>query len=100
MPRSIRQLGLLLTILNICKLQQYGDVFRSSGLAKTILQGTMKGERRQGRRENVGRQHKGMQRPGVRQVPDDSGEQGKMEGTGCEINYGAPTTLAVKGQVK
>ena len=48
MPRFIRQLGLLLTILNICKLQQYGDVSRSSGLVKTILQGTAKGERRQG----------------------------------------------------
>ena len=26
-----------------------------------------------------------------------SGEQGKMEETGCEIICGAPTTLAVKG---
>ena len=33
---------------------------------------------------------------GVRQIPEDSGEQG-MEETGCEIIYGAPTTLAVKG---
>ena len=30
------------------KLQWFGHVFRSSGLAKTILQGTVKGERRQG----------------------------------------------------
>ena len=27
--------------------------------------------------EEVGRQHKGMDRPGVRQVPEGSGEQGK-----------------------
>ena len=27
----------------------------------------------------------------------DSGEQGKMEKTGCKIISGAPTTLAVKG---
>ena len=47
----------------------------------------------------MGRQHKGMERPGVRQVPYDSGEQGKIEGTGCEINSGAPTTLAVKGMM-
>ena len=39
----------LLTILKRRKLQWYGDVSRSSGLAKTILQGTVKGGRRQGR---------------------------------------------------
>ena len=32
----------------------------------------------------------------VRQVPEGSREQGKMEETGCEIIYGAPTTLVVK----
>ena len=47
--------------------------------------------------EEVGRQHQGMDRPKVRQVPEGSGERGKMEKTGCEIIYGAPTTLAVKG---
>ena len=46
--------------------------------------------------EEVGRQHQGMVRPGVRQVPEGSGEQGKMEKTGCKIICGAPTTLAVK----
>ena len=39
----------LLTIVKRRKLQRYGHVSRSSGLAKTILQGTMKGGRRQGR---------------------------------------------------
>ena len=38
-----------LTIVKRRKLQWYGHVSRSSGLAKTILQGTMKGRRRQGR---------------------------------------------------
>ena len=38
-----------LTIVKRRKLQWYGHVFRSSGLAKTILQGTVKGGRRQGR---------------------------------------------------
>ena len=47
--------------------------------------------------EEVGRQHQGMDMPGVRQIPEDSGEQEKMEKTGCEIICGAPTTLAVKG---
>ena len=30
-------------------------------------------------KEEVGRQHQGMDRPGVRQVPEASEEQGKME---------------------
>ena len=46
--------------------------------------------------DEVGRQLQGMNRPGVRQVPKGSGEQGKMEETGCEIICDAPTTLAVK----
>ena len=36
----------ILTIEKRRKLQRYGHVSRSSGLAKTILQGTVKGERR------------------------------------------------------
>ena len=49
----------LLTIVKRCKLQWYGHVSRSSGLAKTILQGTVKGRRRQGRQrkrweDNIG----------------------------------------------
>ena len=39
----------LLTIVKRRKLQWYGHVSRSSGLAKTILQGTVKEGRRQGR---------------------------------------------------
>ena len=39
----------LLTSVKRRKLQWYGHVSRSSGLAKTILQGTAKGGRRQGR---------------------------------------------------
>ena len=46
--------------------------------------------------EEVGRQHQGMDRPGVGQVPDGSGEQGTTEETGCEIIFGVPTTLAVE----
>ena len=43
MPRSSR------TIAKRCKLQWYGHVSCSAGLSKTILQGTVKGGRRQGR---------------------------------------------------
>ena len=35
-------------------------------------------------------------RPGVPQVPEGSGEQGKMEETGYEIVCGAPKTLLFK----
>ena len=38
----------LLTTVKRCKLQWYGDVSCSLGLAKTILQDTVKGGRRQG----------------------------------------------------
>ena len=51
-PRSSRQFFPhedLLTIVKRSKLQWYGHVSRSSGLAETILQGTMKWGRRQGR---------------------------------------------------
>ena len=46
--------------------------------------------------EEVERQHQGMNMPGIRQVPEGSGEQGKVEETGCEIICGAPSTLAVE----
>ena len=42
-----------LTMVKRCKLQWYGHVSHSSGLAKTILQGTMKGGRRQGRQRKT-----------------------------------------------
>ena len=41
-----------------------------------------------------------MDRPGVCQVPESSGEQCKMEETGSEVFSGTPMTLEVKGQVK
>ena len=45
----------------------------------------------------MGRQHQGMDGPGVFQVAEGSGEQGKKEKTGCKIICGAPATLVVKG---
>ena len=47
--------------------------------------------------KEVGGQHQGMNMPGVRRVPESSGEQRKMEETGCEVFCGAPTTPAVMG---
>ena len=43
----------LLTIVKRHKLQWYGHISCSSGLAKTILQGTVKGGRRQGRQRKT-----------------------------------------------
>ena len=46
--------------------------------------------------KKVGRQHQGMDRPGVRQVPEGREEQRKMEETGCEVSCGAQTTPALR----
>ena len=47
----IRPHGDPLSIIKRCKLQCYDHVSRSSGLAKTISQGTVKGGRRQDKQE-------------------------------------------------
>ena len=75
----------LLMIVKRRKLQWYGHVSRSSSLAKTILQGTVKGGRRQGREKKDGKTTSRMSRPGVRQPPEGSREQRKMEETDCEV---------------
>ncbi len=62
-----------------------------------LVKHSERGKKTRQTEEEVGRQHQGMERPGVRQVPEGSGEQGKMERTGCKIICGAPTTLAVRG---
>ena len=54
-----------------------------------------RGKKTRQTKAEVGR-HQGMDRPGVRQVQEGSGEHEKMEKTGCKIFCGAPTTLAVK----
>ena len=56
-----------------------------------------RGKKTRWTQEEVGRQHQGMDRPGVRQVQEGNEEQGKMEKTGCKVICGVPTTLAVKG---
>ena len=47
--------------------------------------------------EEMGRQHQGMNRPGVCQIPEGSRERREMEETGCEVICGAPRAIAVKG---
>ena len=86
-----------LTIIKRRKLQWYGHVSRSSGLAKTILQGTVKGGRRQGgqrkRWEDNIREWAGL---GFGKSQRSWRTGIKMEETGCEIICGAPVTLTVK----
>ena len=85
----------LLPIVKRRKPRWYGHVSRSG---ENYLAGpSERGKETRQTEEEVGRQHQGMDRPGVCQVPEGSGEQGKMEETGCEIICGALTTLAVKG---
>ena len=53
--------------------------------------------------EKVGRRHQGMDRPGVRQVPEGSGKKRKVEEMVVKSSVvppSTPTTLAVKGGAK
>ena len=70
----------LLMIVKRCKLQWYGHVSRSSGLAKQnhLARHSEKGKKARQTEEAVRRQHQGMDRPGVQQVPEGSGEQGRI----------------------
>ena len=90
----------LLTIVKRRKLQWFGHLpFIKSG-QNHFARYSEKGKKTRQTEEEVGRQRQGMDRHRVRQVPDGSGEQGKMEETGCEIICGAPTTLAVRGYMR
>ena len=76
-----------LTIVKRRNLQWYGHVSHSSGLAKTILQGTVKAGRRKGRQrkrweDNI-REWTGLEFGKSQRAV---GEQGKMEKTGCKNN--------------
>ena len=59
-----------------------------------------KGKKTKQTEKEVGRQHQGMDRPGVCQVLKGSGEQRKMDEAGCEVICGAPVNPAIKEQVK
>ena len=88
-------------IVKRCKLQWYGHVSCLSGLAKTVLQGTVKGGRRQGGQrkkweDNI-REWTGLEFSRSQRALEN---REKMEKTGWEIMCGAPTTLAVKGLMR
>ena len=88
----------LLMIVKRHKLQWYGHVSRSSSLAKTILQGTVKGGRRQGgqrkRREDSIREWTGLEFGKSQRAVENREKWRKLV---CKIICGAPTTLTVNG---
>ena len=69
----------------------------SSGLDKPSCKAQWKGAEDEADRRKGGKTSQGMDRPWIRQAPEGSGEQRKMEDTGCETICGAPIILAVKG---
>ena len=73
-------------------------MWNNKSFVKTILQGTVKGGRRQGRQRNRWedniREWTGLEFAKSQRAVEN-GE--KMEETGCEIICVTPTTLAVKG---
>ena len=85
----------LLFIAKRRKLQWYGHVSRSSGLAKIILQGTVKGGSRQGRQrtrweDNI-REWTGLEFAKSQRAVENRAKWKKKK-TGCEIICGEPTT--------
>ena len=100
MPRSSRQLGhaKTLTIVKRHKLQWYGHVSCSSGLAKTILQDTVKGRRRQGRQrkrwEDKIREWTGLKFGKSQRAVENKDKWRKLVAKSSVV---PPTTLAVKG---
>ena len=88
----------LLTMVKRRKLQWYGHVSRSLGLAKTTLQGTVKGGKSQGRQrkgweDNI-REWTCLEFAKSQRAVEN---RGKMEETSCKIICGAPTTLPAEG---
>ena len=72
----------LLTIVKRRKLQWYGHVSRSLGLAKNHLaRHSERGKKTRQTEAEVGRQYQGMDRPEFRQVQEGNGQQGEMEET-------------------
>ena len=88
----------LLTTVMRRKLQWYGHVFPFTRSGQNHLaRYSERGKKTWQAEEEVERQNQEMDRPRARQVPEGSGEQGKMEETGCKIICGASTILMVKG---
>ena len=66
--QAIGEYDELLTLVKKRKLRWVGHVSMSSGLAKTILQGTVKGKKKRQTEEEVGRQYRRVDRNGLCQL--------------------------------
>ena len=87
-----------LTSMKRRKLKWYGHVTRSSGLARTILQGNS--SRRETKRQTektMGRQHLRVDWPRLEYTPTESQEPRGVEEAGCKIYSGAPTVSQTTG---
>ena len=82
------------------KLRWFAHVSRSSGLAKTILQGTVKGKRKRGRQKNRWedniKEWTGMDFASSTRAAENR-KQVKMEREFCKFICGAPTTFQGHG---
>ena len=85
------------TTVKTRKLQWYGHVSRSSGLAKTILRGIVKREEDKTDRGRGGKVTSGNGEAWSSASPRGQWRTGKNGETGCEIICGAPSTLADEG---
>ena len=90
--RAIGPYDDLLTTVRHRKLKWYGHVTRSSGLSKTILQGTVPGGRKRGRQkkrweDNI-KEWIGLQ---LNDTLRKAESRERMEGVGCQDTCGAPT---------
>ena len=83
--------------------RRQGNPPKTTTTTKTTTQKTKQKQKQkqnknkqQPKNEKEVERHQGMDRRGIRQVPEGGGEQRKMEETGCEIICGTPTTLLLR----
>ena len=84
----------LLTLVRKRKLRWFGHVSRSSGLAKTILQGTVKGKKKKRQtEEEVGRQYQKVDRNGLCQLTRAAENRSRWKGGLLRIHLWCPDDL-------
>ena len=83
----------LLTLVKKRKLKWFGHVSRSSGLAKTILQGTVKGKRRSGRQKERWEDNIKSGKEWTLSAQQGQLKTRQGERDCCDVICGAPTTF-------
>ena len=85
----------LLPMVKKRKRRWYGHISRSSGMAKTVLQGTMKGTRRRGRQKKIWKDNNVIKELTVMEFGDSlwvAEDRARFN-----VICGAQTTIKVKG---